>query len=132
MENSKRPKIIVTDGYKVEHKKFIDKMVLNSILPVTSAPYIFHDPSVAERITEEAMFIQNSVIKTIADKLVLVVGAGKTHLHHMIPTHYPPMSIHDILKDRIDSTPSVFSEIFEKKLDFSKLIVSLQDNNQKD
>jgi hypothetical protein len=107
MENSKPPKIFITDGYKSEHKKFVDKLIFNSILPVTSEPYyIFHDPSVAERITEEAMFIQNSVIKSIADNLILVVGAGKTQ--------------------------NFFSNIFEKKLDLSNIIVSLQSNNQKD
>ena len=90
MENNKLPKIFVTDGYKVEHKKFIDN-------------------------------------------LVLVVGAGKTHLHHMMPAHFSPLiSLHDVLEDRIGSTQNVLSEVFEQNLDWSKLIVSLQDNNQKD
>lgn len=122
MENSKRPKIIVTDGYKVEHKEFTDPANLENL-------FIFDDFGERGAIAMGTRHIVEKLRNQ--DNLVLVVGAGKTHLHHMMPTHFSPLiSLHDVLEDRI-ATPNVFSEVFEQNLDWSKLIVSLQDNNQK-
>lgn len=133
MENNKSSKIFVTDGYKVEHKKFIDKLMFNTYYPSLPAPYIFHDPSVAEKITEEARMIQNSVIKNIEDNLIVIsAGADKSFLHHTIPTHHTPiMNIHDILEDRIGDFPKISEKITRKILQLSDIIVSLQSNNQK-
>lgn len=74
MENTKRPKIIVTDGYKADHKEFTDPENLDN-------SFIIHDFGERGDIT---MGIHHIVEKLRnQDNLVLVVGAGKTHLHHM-------------------------------------------------
>lgn len=124
MENSKTPKLFITDGYKADHKEFVDPTTIEN-------PFIFNDFGERGAIAMGTRHIVEHLRNQ--HSLVLVVGAGKTHLHHMMPTHFSELiNLHDVLEDQIVYTPKFFEEILEKNLDLSKLIVSLQDNIQKD
>lgn len=70
MENSKRPKIIVTDGYKADHKEFTDPANLEN-------SFIIHD--FGERgdiamgsITEETKIIQKNLSKSLQVPNIIV------------------------------------------------------------
>lgn len=132
MENNNKSKILVTDSYKVEHKKFVEKLMFNSFYPPTSAPYIFNwDATEAEEIAKEGMRIAERLRNT--GGLVVVGGAGKPHLHHELPTAMPPIGfIHDFLEDQIGDYPKLSEKIIKENLQLSNIIVSLQSNNQKD
>lgn len=132
MENNK-PNVIITEGHS-DAIRLLKKIHANSYYPMTASRYlVFHDPAVAQSITEEAEK-HTKALEAVASSMNLVIvsnDVGKPYLHHPIPKQVPFIaSFHDMLEDRIGDS-KISEKIIEKKLDISNIVVSLQSNNQK-